>query len=206
MSDFMLRYLVAWLAFCALALVLFVKDVEVDWRAWWRALTVPWRLAVFVPGVFFVTFAGRFTDDETWDVVTGGGMALLTWLTAGFSVGTVARALSGHITYRRGSHLVVATALTVFSSSWFYDVALLIRDGAFSHRWLGNLQLSPIVYACAGLVLNLEVDARGRPTWAFLRSDWPCPRPGASWRLLAGLVPLVVVAGFVLVGFVGWRL
>lgn len=205
MSDFMLRYLVSWLAFCLLAVVLFFKDVRVDWRSWWQALTVPWRLAVFVPGLLFVTLAGRFTDDETWDVVTGGGMSLLTWLTAGFSVGTLARAATGRLHHRPGSHLVVALALTLFSSSWFYDLALLLRDGAFSPRWLGNLELSPIIYVCAGLTLNLEVDERGRPTWAFLRADWPRPRGGASWPLAGALVPLVAIAVFVLVGFVGWR-
>jgi hypothetical protein len=32
---------------------------------------VPWKLRLFVPALLFVTFAGRFTNDETWDVVTG---------------------------------------------------------------------------------------------------------------------------------------
>lgn len=105
MTPFLLRYLVSWLAFCLLAVVLFVKDVRVAWRAHANALLVPWRLALFVPALVFVTFAGRYTDDETWDSICGGGMALLTFLTAGFSIGTLGRALRGRASF---SEVVVA--------------------------------------------------------------------------------------------------
>lgn len=202
MDPFLVRYLVGWCACCVLGLVLFVKDAEVAWRDHGRALLVPWRLALFVPATAFVTFAGRYTDDETWDVVSGGGMAVLTFLTAGFAVGTVAKVLRRELPF---SHLVVALVVALFSSSWFYDGYLLWRDGAYTHRWLGNLELSPIIYACAGLVLNLEL--RGdRLAFAFTRSDWPRPLEGrASLRLALAALPLVLVAAFVLVAFVGWR-
>lgn len=203
MDDFLVRYLVGWIACCVLGLVLFVKDVEVPWRAHARALVVPWRLALFVPAIVFVAFAGRFTDDETWDVVSGGGMALLTFATAGFSVGTASKALRGE---RPWSHLVVALVLALFSSAWFYDGYLLLRDGAYTHRWLGNLKLSPIIYLCAGLALNLEL-RQGRLAFAFTRPDWPAPLEGrVTVRLALAVVPLVAVAAYVLVGFVGWRL
>lgn len=32
--------------------------------------------------ILFVTFAGRYTNDETWGPVTGSGMAILTFQTA----------------------------------------------------------------------------------------------------------------------------
>lgn len=203
MDAFLVRYLVVWVACCVLGLVLFVKDVRVDWAAHGRALLVPWRLALFVPAIAFVTFAGRFTDDETWDVVCGGGMALLTFFTAGFSVGTTAKVLRGD---RPWSHLVVAVVLMLFSSAWFYDGYLLLRDGAYTHRWLGNLKLSPLIYVCAGLALNLE--QRGaRLGFAFTRPDWPMPRSSRpSWALALAALPLVAVAAYVLVAFVGWRL
>lgn len=202
MDAFLVRYLISWLAFCVLALVLFVKDVNVAWREQARALLVPWRLAPFVPAIVFVTFAGRYTDDETWDSICGGGMALLTFLTAGFSIGTLARALRGRSSF---SEVVVAVALALFSSAWFYDGYLLLRDGAYTHRWLGNLRLSPIIYACAGLVLNLEL-RRGRLAFAFSRDDWPAPlETSPSWKLAMASLPLVLVAAYVLVAFVGWR-
>ncbi len=202
MDAFLVRYLISWLAFCVLALVLFVKDVKVAWWAQARALMVPWRLALFGPAIVFVTFAGRYTDDETWDAICGGGMALLTFLTAGFSIGTLARALRGRASF---SEVVVAVALALFSSAWFYDGYLLLRDGAYTLRWLGNLRLSPIIYACAGLVLNLEL-RQGRLGFAFTRDDWPVPLETApSWRLAFASLPLVLVAAYVLVAFVGWR-
>lgn len=202
MSAFLVRYLISWLAFCLLALVLFAKHLRVAWRAQALALLVPWRLALFVPAIVFVTFAGRYTDDETWDSTCGGGMALLTFLTAGFSVGTLARALRGRASF---SEIVVALALALFSSAWFYDGYLLLRDGAYTHRWLGNLRLSPIIYGCAGLVLNLELRA-GRLAFAFMRDDWPAPiDTSPSWRLALATLPLVLVAAWVLVAFVGWR-
>ncbi len=202
MTPFLVRYLISWLAFCLLAGVLFVRDVNVAWREQARALLVPWRLALFVPATVFVTFAGRYTDDETWDALCGGGMALLTFLTAGFSIGTLGRALWGRASF---SEVVLALAVALFSSSWFYDGYLLLRDGAYTHRWLGNLRLSPIIYACAGLVLNLELRS-GRLAFAFSRDDWPKPLATApSWRLALASLPLVLVAAYVLVAFVGWR-
>lgn len=203
MDTFLVRYLVSWIAFCTLALVLFVKDVTVDWRVHLSALFVPWRVAVFLPAIVFVTFAGRYTNDETWDVICGGGMSVLTVVTSGWSVGTLARALRREVGF---SHAIVALAVALFSSSWFYDGYLLWRDGAYTHRWFGNLQLSPIIYACAGLLMNLELRA-GRLAFSFSRADWPTPRREAlSWKLVAASVPLVLVAAYVLVAFVRWTM
>jgi len=203
MDAFLVRYLVSWVAFCCLAGTLFVKDVTVDWRSHARALLVPWRLAAFLPAIAFVTFAGRYTNDETWDVVCGGGMSVLTVATSGWSIGTMARVLRREAGV---SHLVVAVAMMFFSSSWFYDGYLLWRDGAYTHRWLGNLQLSPIIYVCAGLLTNLEVRS-GRVSFAFARADWPMPRGEApSWKLVAAAAPLMVLAAYVLIAFVSWSL
>ncbi len=83
---------------------------------------------------------------------------------------------------------------------------MLLRDGAYTLRWLGNLKLSPIIYASAGLLLNLEVRGRGIG-FAFTRADWPRPEvTRSSWVLVVAAVPLVLVAAWVLVAYVGWRL
>lgn len=203
MTPFLVRYVVGWLAFCLLAFVLAVKDVRPVWHDELRFLLVPWKLAVFGPAIVFVTFAGRFTDDETWDVVSGGGMSLLTFLTAGWSLGTLFKVMTGE---RPLSHAVVALGIALFASSWFYDGYLLLRDGAYTHRWLGNLMLSPIIYVAAGLLLNLEVRAGGIG-FAFTRSDWPkVAETSGSGLLVVAAVPLVAVAAYVLVAFVGWRI
>ncbi len=202
MNGFLMKYLVGWVSFCVLALVLAVKDLRPQWAAEFAFLTVPWKLALFAPALLFVTFAGRFTNDETWDVVSGGGMAVLTFLTAGWAVGTLFKVMVGD---RPLSAAVVSVAVLLFSSSWFYDGYLLLRDGLYTRRWLGNLMLSPIIYVSAGLLLNLEVRGHGLGL-GFTRPDWPRPQgTGASWLLAAAAVPLVLIAAYVLVGFVGWR-
>ena len=189
------------LAFCLLAAVLALKDVRPSWADELAFLTVPWKLALFAPAIVFVTCAGRYTDDETWDMVSGGGMAALTFLTAGWSIGTLAKVVMGE---RPLSHAVVALALGLFASSWFYDGYLLLRDGAYTHRWLGNLMLSPIIYVSAGVLLNLEVRGRGLG-FAFTRPTWPRPESTlSSWWLALAAVPLVLIAAYVLVAFVGW--
>ena len=203
MSPFLVRYVVGWLAFCLLALSLAVKYVRPRWRDELAFLTVPWKLALFIPAIGFVAFAGHFTNDESWDVGSGGGMAVLTFLSAGWAVGTAFKVLRAE---RPISHLVVAIAVALFSSSWFYDGYLLLRDGAYTHRWVGNLLLSPIIYVAAGLALNLEARGRGIG-FAFTRAEWPKPASTRSSLLLAAAVlPLVLIAAYVLVGFVGWRL
>ena len=198
-------YIAGWCTFTVLAALVAWRYVRLPVRDALAFLLVPWKVAVFVPAILFVTFAGRFTDDETWDVVSGGGMSILTVLTAWWSIGTAARVV------RRLAHpreLVVAIGATLFSASWFYDGYLFLRDGAYTPRWLGNLLLSPTIYVCAGLLSNLEVDDAGRLGFAFLRADWPRPLAKAG-RISATMVlvsiPLVLLAAWFLVGFVGWH-
>ena len=117
-------------AFCLLAVDILVSDrvqVRGELQQYSTYLTGPWKLAIFAPAFIFVICAGRFTDDETRDVVTGGGMALLTFLTAPWCVGMVYQVLAGR---RPPRYLFVAVGLLLFSSSWFYDGYLLLRDGS----------------------------------------------------------------------------
>ncbi len=203
MTPFLARYVVAWIVFCAVAAIVAWKTVRVDVPKAVGFLRVPWKLALFVPAILFVTLAGHFTDDETWDPISGGGMSILTFLTAWWSVGTAARVVRR---MRPAREMIVAVAVTLFSSSWFYDGYLLLRDGAYTQRWLGNLMLSPTIYLCAGLVMNLEV-RDGKLAFAFTRSDWPRALPSkVTWPLVLASIPLVAIAAYFLVGFVGWHL
>jgi hypothetical protein len=206
MTPFLVAYLSSWIAFCVVAALVAWRSVRVSRADALAFLLVPWKVAIFVPAILFVTLAGHFTDDETWDVVSGAGMSLLTVGTAWWSVGTTARVVRKKQPLRE---LVVALAVMLFSSSWFYDGYLLLRDGAYSARWLGNLMLSPTIYICAGLLTNLELDADRRLSFAFTRSDWPRPLPTkrhVGWPLVLASVPLVAIAAYFLVAFVGWRM
>jgi hypothetical protein len=210
LSPFHLRYVAGWVSFCLLALLLAIRDGKAlipEWRLYRTLLGVRWKLVVFLPAILFVTFAGRFTDDETWDFVSGGGMAVLTFLTAPWALGVIYKVMVGKRPVR---WLLLAAAAWLFSSSWFYDGYLLLRDGVYTPRWLGDLMLSPIIYLCAGLLANLE-DGRGegvRVFLAFRRADWPAAPAHADFSLLMFVicVPLIVVAAVILVAFVGWKL
>jgi hypothetical protein len=211
-SRFFAWYIASWASFCLIAISILVwdrKHLVAEWREYWRFLCVPWKLWLFVPALLFVSFAGRYTNDETWDVVTGSGMAILTFLTAPWVVGLVYQVLVGRRPVR---YLVVAIALLLFSSSWFYDGYLLWRDGEYSRRWLGNLMLSPLIYIAAGLLWNLEAkdsgDFREGPGFrlSFVRADWPKRPVDTRFGPLAMIsIPFIVIAAFVLVAFVGWR-
>jgi hypothetical protein len=211
-SPFFVKYIAIWTSFCLVALLILAWDRKrllPEWREYWRFLCVPWKVCLFVPAFFFVTFAGRLTDDETWDWVTGSGMAILTFLTAPWVVGLIYLVFVGR---RPARYLVVALALLLFSSSWFYDGYLLWRDGAYTGRWLGNLVLSPFIYMAAGLLWNLEAKPRAGFhddsgfQLSFVREDWPSPPVDTRFGpILFVSIPLILIAAFVLVAFVNWQ-
>jgi hypothetical protein len=211
-SPFFVKYIAIWISCCLAAVFILVwnrKRVRSEWRQYLSFLCVPWKLCLFVPAFLFVTFAGRYTNDETWDVVTGSGMALLTFLTAPWSIGSIYQVLIGRRPLR---YLVVAMVLLLFSSSWFYDAYLLWRDGVYTSRWAGNLMLSPFIYVAAGLLWNLEAKDSGgfREGWefgfSFARADWPSrPVDTRFAPLILPSIPFIVIAAFVLVAFVGWK-
>lgn len=205
MSPLLQAYVVCWSSLCLLAGALVLQDRKTffaEWHHYARFLCVPWKLAVFAPALVFVTFAGRYTNDETWDVVSGGGMSVLTFLTAPWSIGTCFKVIRGE---RPARLLVVALALWQFSSCGFYDGYLYVRDGAYSSRWFGNLLLSPFIYLCAGLLWNLEARSRWLAALSFLRRDWPAPPEDARFGpiVLMGL-PFAIAGFVVLVAFVRW--
>ena len=90
MTPALWAYVACWATFVLVAVAILVHDrrrLLPEWRTYLRFLVLPWKVALFVPALLFVTFAGRYTDDETWDVVTGSGMSILTYLTAAWAIG-----------------------------------------------------------------------------------------------------------------------
>jgi len=193
-------------AFCLVAGAILLRDRKVllpEFGDYFHFLSVPWKLGVFVPAALFVSFAGRFTDDETWDVVTGSGMSILTFLTAPWSIGLFYQVFTRQ---RPRRYLIVASALLLFSSSWFYDGYLLWRDGSYTQRWFGNLIASSTLYVAAGLFWNLEAWPGAGYRLSFGRPNWPKPPADTRFRpLILIAIPLVLIAAFLLVGLVGWK-
>jgi hypothetical protein len=85
LSRFFLIYIASWATFSVAAVILFARDKKgliPEWRRYLGFLLVPWKLGFFAIAFAFVTFAGRYANDESWDWVTGSGMSILTFLTA----------------------------------------------------------------------------------------------------------------------------
>jgi hypothetical protein len=199
-------YLIAWVLFCIFASVLFQRDRALcaTVRPYLSFLFQPWKIVVLVPAALFVTFAGRFAWDDSWDMVSGAGMSFLTFLSAPFALGLMVKALQGTAPARHG---LIAAALALFSASWFYDGWLLLRDGHYPDMWLPNLLLSPFLYVLAGLLWNLEVDGSGNAGLGFMRGDWPnSAGRGLNRRLLLAVSPAIFLAAAILLCSVRWRI
>ncbi|MBY3157363.1 hypothetical protein HFO56_34115 [Rhizobium laguerreae] len=167
-----LVYLFLWIILIPIALVgaAVGRRITFELRYYRAFLCIPWKLAVFIPAALFVTLAGQFAFDDTWDVVTGGGMSLLTYLTAPWSVAVACLVATGRRPLRHG---FIALVACLFSASWFYDGWLLLRDGSYTPMWLPNLLLSPFLYVAGGTLWNLEIDAQGRPIFGFSEKTGP---------------------------------
>ena len=205
MNAFFLTYTVLWISFCAIASCIALRErktLAAEWNDYRKFLTVRWKLIVFIPALLFVSFAGHFTNDETWDIVTGGVMSILTFLTAPWCIGTIYQCLRGRKSWQ---YAIIAIALCFFSTSWFYDSYLFIRDGHYTARWLGNLMLSPVLYLMAGLLWNLEAQGVW-PTLSFFRQSWPePPADGRFGPLFIVALPLIASGGVALIAFVRWH-
>jgi hypothetical protein len=199
-------YVALWAIITSVALFCAVIDrwITAERTRYLSLLFMPWKIAVLVPAALFVTFAGQFAFDDTWDVVTGGGMSLLTFLTAPWAVGVAYLVATGQRPLR---HAFTALVACLFSASWFYDGWLLLRDSHYTSMWLPNLLLSPFLYVAGGVLWNLEVDAVGKPIFGFFRKDWPAPpkSPQVSRRLALACLPLIVIVATVLLFCVKWR-
>jgi len=78
------------------------------------------------------------------------------------------------------------------------------RDRTLSPLSLHALEASRL---CGALLWNLEATQEGQVQLAFTRADWPAPlqETGSLLPLLWAAVPLVLVATYILAGFVGWH-
>lgn len=204
-DPFIRNYLILWVSLLLTAVLIVIlkkRTLQLHLNGYFEFLFIKWKLVTFGLAGFFVTFAGYWTDDESWDLISGFGMSLLTYLFAPLSVGVLYR-----FAQLKESILNVFLALifSFFSFSWFYDGYLLIRDNSYTQRWYGNLILSSAIYLCAGIFWNLEINKNNKIILGFARSDWPKPPLNKNLgkaSLLA--LPFGALAFYILVGFVGW--
>lgn len=205
------RYVLAYGLALVVALGLSVwrgRTFAIARASYWRARATRWKLALFAVAAGGMMVMAPRSGDPTWDWIDAGFMALLTYTTAPWTLGSFVR-------FRRTSwiELYVAACTWLFSSSWSYDLYIFVRDagslrvawerGFYPLTWSSNLIASSLLYALGGACFSLSSPSpehRGPPdlvtrlgvTLPFRHPDWPAERPAPLAKI--GPIALVLVA------------
>lgn len=191
-------YMAAWGVACAVAVVIALrvgKRFAISDRGYWRGLARGWKLGTFAIALAGIVAIAPRSGDPTWDHWDAAFMAILTYLTAPWTLGVVVRSLRRSLAERRprASELYVAACVWLASASWSYDVYLFWRDGAYPNTWSANLVASSGLYAAGGAMWSLRWTREQGTTFAFLVPEWPASLADGEVR---GLVPWAI--GFML--------
>jgi hypothetical protein len=202
-------YMAAWGTACLIALVLAIfrwKTLAVSRRAYWIGLSRRWKLLTFAVAFVGIVIIAPRTGDPTWDHWDAAFMAVLTYVTAPWTLGVVVRALLRRREKRdsrlrleryasRFSEVFVAACVWLFSASFSYDLYIFVRDHVYPRSWSANLVVSSALYACGGAMWSLRGRATPRAiTFAFLRDDWPSSLADGDVRPLLPYIGLFMVA------------
>ena len=201
MSNY-LPYLCGWLAACLVAIMVGLKrrsTLELADTAYFTFLFMPWKLITFFMATTGMVIIAPYTGDPTWDYWDASVMALLTYLTAPWSVGIFFRYFKKQAAL---ADLYLALCLLLFTSSWFYDGYILLRDGIYPPSWLHNLIISPTLYIAGGLFWNLSW-ARGEGVrFAFQWPDWHRHRQESKMsRIIWVMAPFMFFAAYSILWF-----
>jgi len=195
-------YTASWVAACLVAGFLMARyhaTLELFHARYWRFLLQDWKVLSFVLACAGLTLAAPYADDTTWDYVDAFVMSVLTFATAPWAIGTAYRVLMRRAAWVNG---YVAAIIWLFSASWFYDLYIVLRDGAYSPYWLPNLFLSSLVYVTAGLLWSLEWRHERGVAFQFVEAHWPERDAERNFRKIAPYtVPFVIVAAAVFLPF-----
>lgn len=196
-------YVGVWGAACVIALILVLTNPRAysfATSAYCNFLGVPWKLVTFAISGIGITVVAPFTGDPTWDYYDAAFMAVLTFLTAPWSTGTLYLALRGESGLRQA---YVAACLWMFSASWSYDLYLLLRDGEYPNTWLPNIPASSVLYFSAGLLWNLDWRSGRGVTFSFQEDEWPRVAPAAGFgRIFWIALPFMMIGAACVLYFI----
>ena len=137
-----------------------------------------------------------YTGDPTWDYFDAFFMAVLTYLTAPWSIGAIYNVIKGRL---NRSQAFVALCLWMFSASWSYDLYLVLRDGDYPATWFSNIFASSVLYISAGLFWSLDwIQGRG-VTFAFMENNWPYSTSNAALsKIVPYMLPFMILVSFLI--------
>ncbi|MBU2551844.1 MAG: hypothetical protein KKB20_25765 [Proteobacteria bacterium] len=195
-------YLGAWIVATVAAIVLtFSRRQEFPLldKAYFRFISVPWKAFTFLIAISGMILIAPYTGDPTWDYFDAAGMAFLTYVTAPWSVGTFYRFIIKQASW---IDLYIALCLMLFTSSWFYDGYILIRDGVYPVSWWSNLIISPTLYISGGLFWNLARGRGGGVRFAFQWEDWyRHDYETSAVKIIWVMIPFMLFAAFSILWF-----
>lgn len=165
-------YIFCWSLLC-------IAGMVVGWRNWsdctlfrriyLRTLLVPWKLFLFAIALGFFVLVAPYAGDPTWDRIDATFMAVFTYASAPWSVGTLYRWLRGR---ERGQLAFVAMCVWMFSASFSYDLYIFVRQGFYPSSWWSNIIASSVLYSSAGLLWSLEVRPERGVVFSFMMDPW----------------------------------
>lgn len=184
METFFYFYIACWVAACLAALGMYRADrlpYVISQPSYWRFLAQPWKLATFTIATAGITLVAPYTGDPTWDYFDAFFMAVLTFATAPWAMGTLYEVIRRR---RPARQAYVAFCAWMFSASWSYDIYLVWRDGDYPMTWYANIFASSVLYVSAGLLWSLEWHAGRGVIFAFMHEPWPSPANGTQFSRL----------------------
>jgi hypothetical protein len=189
-------YIALWSTACAAAVLFYFREREVHAisnRIYWRFIFVRGKVTTFVIATTGMTVIAPYTGDPTWDYYDALVMSVLTFITAPWVVGVMFRATRRQVGL---TQVNVALCMWMFTTSWFYDTYILIRDGDYSQTWLANIFAFSALYSFGGLLWNLDWIPERGTIFAFMEKDWPPEqvRPVFHRIVWVGLIFMILVA------------
>lgn len=97
-------------------------------------------------------------------------MALLTYITAPWVIGLLYKIMCRQYPVWQA---YVAICIWLFSTSWSYDLYLLLKDGYYPITWFSNIFASSVLYVSARLLWSLEYIQNRGVIFGFMDRQWP---------------------------------
>jgi hypothetical protein len=190
-AEYARAYIGCWAAACVAAMVLaarYGRRFAIARREYWRGVVRPWKLLTFAVAFAGIVLVAPRSGDPTWDYWDAGFMAVLTYVTAPWTLGVVVRALKRQL--RDRVEIYVAACAWLFSASFSYDLYIFLRDHHYPSSWSANIVASSALYAAGGAMWSLRWERGVGTSFAFLRDPWPGTLADGEAR---GLWPFVLL-------------
>jgi hypothetical protein len=140
-----------------------------------------------------------YSGDPTWDYFDAFFMAVLTYLTAPWSIGALYKVIRRELQIKQA---IVAICIWMFTASWSYDLYILLRDGAYPITWYSNIFASSVLYILAGMFWNLDWIKGKGIIFSFMEKDWPAVSSDSVFtKILCIAVPIMMLVTFLFVYF-----